>query len=62
MLNLGALAEELRDSNRQLQDILVGIGDLLVAMQQESKFPEAYDQWKDIKRSIQESRDADDQD
>lgn len=60
MLNINALAEELRNSNRQLQDLLVGIGDLLVAMQQESDFPEAYDQWKDIKRSIRERRNADD--
>lgn len=60
MLNLGALAEELRDSNRQLQDILIGIGDLLVALQQESNFPEANSQWKDIKRSIRENRDAND--
>lgn len=62
MFNVDKVAQELRDNNRDLQDLLIGIGDLLIALQQESKFPEAYDQWKNIKRSIQERRDADDED
>lgn len=62
MFNVDKVAQELRDNNRDLQDLLIGIGDLLIALQQESTFPEAHDQWKNIKRSIRERRDADDED
>lgn len=56
MLEINRLIQEIRKSNRQLQDLLIGLGDLLVASQEEYRYPQAHDNWQDIKKSIREDR------
>lgn len=56
MFNIDGLIKELRQHNRSLQDLLIGIGDLLAASQEERRYSQARDNWEDIKRSVREDR------